>query len=280
MTSLNLPADLREFLTAGKRLEYDPERCDPGAVGLLAPDQLALQLFPYHTDSAAMTDEGLNVDDPYRAEDGCYLVEGVNLVATADDYGAVGRLMWFPLEGCYGIWDSDHWHLSVFPPEHTWSVIAADPVRYLNAGWGDLVQDDPPQRPLMPWRRYRYSFRGENAPYPYEENASAHQEEFLRDLTGSWTIFWVHDDPTNRNPIELVQSGDRIEGTYLNDARESCKVTGAIDREKRFVIFTIRGERLDFAIECTGIPASAKVIEGRWYRGDITGTFRMSRTEK
>jgi hypothetical protein len=280
MIPLNLPADLLEFLTAGKRLEYDPEDCDPGRVGLLAPDQLFLELFPYHTDSAAMTDDGLNIDDPYRGEDGCYLVEGVNLVGTSDDYGACGRLMWFPLEGCYGIWDGDHSHISVFPPEHTWSVIAADPVLYLNAGWGDLVLEHPPLRPLIPWPRYRYSYRGGEGPFPYEVNASAQLNDFLKDLTGSWTILWSDYDPTNRNPITLLQSGDTIEGTYLNDARESCKVTGVINREKGTVTLRIKGERPSFEIECTGMPASAKVIEGRCYYGDRLGEFRMLRTEK
>jgi hypothetical protein len=279
MISLNLPTDLVEFLSAGKQLEYDPEDCDPGRVVLLAPDQLALELFPYHTDSAPMTDGGLNIDDPFRGENGCYLVDGVNLVGAADDYGDCGLLMWFPLEGCYGIWGSDHWHISVFPPDHTWSVIAADPVLYLDSGWGELVQEHPPSRPLIPWPRYRYSYsRKGDGPFPYEVNTSARQNDFLKDVTGSWTIVWGHDDPTKGNPIKLRQSGDKIEGKYSNDARESCQVTGVFDRERRTVSFTIMLKR---PVICTGIPASAKMIEGRYDNGDIsTSTFRMLRTEK
>ena len=197
MTSPNLPADLLEFLTAGKRLEYDPEDCDPGRVGLLAPEQLAFSCFPIYTDSAAMTDQGLNLDDPYRGEHGCYLVEGVNLVGTSDDYGECGLLMWFPLEGCYGTWDGDHSHISVFPPEHTWSVIATDPVTYLNAGWGDLVLEDPPLRPLTPWPRYRYSYRGGEGPFPYEENASRAAKLLPRGLDGlvDYPVVLPSDEP-------------------------------------------------------------------------------------
>src|SRR5262245_45247994 len=121
MHALNLPDDLREFLAAGKQLEYDPGDCEPGAVRLRALHSTTLQLFPMYTDSDSRTTEKLNSDDPHRGENGYYLVEGVNLVGECDEYDPCGLLMWLPLENCYGIWDSDHWHISVFNPEHTWS---------------------------------------------------------------------------------------------------------------------------------------------------------------
>jgi hypothetical protein len=175
MYSLDLPEDLRAFLAAGKALEYDPADCDAGAIQLVPLDQLALQLFPMYTDSDAMTDANLNADDPHRGEDGYYLVEGVNLVQECDDYDPCGLLMWFPLERCYGIWDSSHWHISVFRPEHTWSRIAADPVLYVNAGWGDLIRDWPPLRPLIPWPKYRYSPQQGGGPFPYTPAANRDQ---------------------------------------------------------------------------------------------------------
>lgn len=144
MKPLNLPEDLRGFLADDKQLDYYPSDCEPGVVQLLPLDRLALQLFPMYTDSDSMTGENLNAADPHRGENGYYPVKGVNLVGECANYEPCGLLMWLPREGCYGIWDSTHWHISEFRSDQTWSQIAADPAAYLDAGWGDLVQESPP----------------------------------------------------------------------------------------------------------------------------------------
>jgi hypothetical protein len=167
LQSLALPENLKEFLAAGKQLDYDPGTCDAGVVKLLPLDKLVLELFPMYTDSDSMTTEGLNGDDPHGGENGYYLVEGVNLVSECAGYRPCGLLMWLPVESCYGIWDSDHWHISVFSPEHTWSRIVADPARYINSGWGALIQQQPPLRPLIPWPNHRYSKQKGGGPFPY-----------------------------------------------------------------------------------------------------------------
>jgi hypothetical protein len=167
MQPLDLPENLREFLAAGKQLDYDPNEYDAGAIKLLPLDRLTLQMFPMYTDSADMTAENLNADDPRRGENGYYLVDGVNLVSECNDYEPSGLLMRLPRERCFGTWDSDHWHISVFRSDQGWSQIAADPATYLNSAWGDLVQESPPLRPLIPWPKYRYSPQMGSGPYPY-----------------------------------------------------------------------------------------------------------------
>ena len=120
-----------------------------------------------YTDSDSMTEANLNAADPHRGENGYYLVEGVNLVGECERYRPCGLLMWLPRERCYGIWDEDHWHMSVFRGDQTWSRIAADPAAYLDCGWGDLVRESPPLRPLLPWPKYRYSRQKGGGPFPY-----------------------------------------------------------------------------------------------------------------
>ena len=165
----DLPEDLAAFLAAEKQLEYDPKDCDAGAVTLLPLNKLALELFPMYTDSDSMTMADLNRDDPHRGEDGYYLVEGVNLIGSCAAYEPCGLLMWLPQEKCYGIWDSDHWHITAFSPEHTWSAIVTDPALYLNSGWGDLIHEWPPARPVIPWTKYRYSKQKGGGPFPYTQ---------------------------------------------------------------------------------------------------------------
>jgi uncharacterized protein (TIGR02996 family) len=96
-------------------------------------------------------------------------------------------------------------------------------------------------------------------------------------LAGTWSIMW-EGNPANTNPIRLSQSGDAIEGTYLNDARETCKVTGRVDHENGIVNFTIKGDSVHFVILCDGIIAGASRVEGRYQAyGNSMGSFRMSK---
>ncbi len=96
-------------------------------------------------------------------------------------------------------------------------------------------------------------------------------------LAGTWSIMWC-GNPANTNPIKLSQSGDTIEGTYLNDARETCKVTGRVDHKSGTASFTIKGDSARFVVLCDGIIASASLVEGRYQAyGNSMGSFRMSR---
>jgi hypothetical protein len=116
------------------------------------------------------------------------------------------------------------------------------------------------------------------APTPWAAAQDKQQPKI--DLGGSWTIMWVND-PANVNPLMLTQKGDKIEGTYINDKKEKCKVTGVIDREKGTVKFTIKGSEPNFEITCDGTLGDGKVIKGRYVAyGNANGDFSMSRMEK
>jgi hypothetical protein len=150
-----LPADLSQFLAAGKQLEYDPDTCEAGAVTLLPLSELKLERFPVETSGSPFFEQ-----DPHHPEVNSYLVLGVNLVAGCDDYEPVGLLLWLPVEKRYGIWDSSHCGISTFGPDVTWERIAVEPARHINAGWQsgdpDAFPDAPPMEDLVPWLHHPY----------------------------------------------------------------------------------------------------------------------------
>jgi hypothetical protein len=130
MASLYLPDDLRDFLAPGRRLEYDPARCQPGVVTLVALDQLAVRAVGARIPlSAELAD-----DDPHMGERGYYLVPAVSLVAACQHYRPAGVLLWLPDAEVFATWDDDHRTLWAFPGVG-WSQIVADPVPYLNGCW-------------------------------------------------------------------------------------------------------------------------------------------------
>ena len=74
---LDLPADLRAFLAAGKQLEYDPVTCEAEAITLLPLSELKLERFPVETSGHPWFEL-----DPHFPAVNSYLVLGVNLVAS------------------------------------------------------------------------------------------------------------------------------------------------------------------------------------------------------
>jgi hypothetical protein len=162
VAELKLPADLVAFLQAGRQLEYDPDTCEAGAVVLLPLEQLKVELFPMDCQSTEV--EG---QDPHEGELGCYLVEGVNLIAECSGgYDPVGLLLWLPREGRYAIWDNDHCYIGVFGPEVTWARIAAAPAQHINAQWVGAFPDSAVASCLVPWPKYRYNERQVYEPQP------------------------------------------------------------------------------------------------------------------
>jgi hypothetical protein len=146
MLDANLPTDLVEFLRTGRRLEYDPSSCGAGTITLLPLDRLKVELFAMHN---------AGPDDPHAEQGGSYLVRGVSLIASCKHYDPEGLLLWLPLDEQYGLWDGEHGNLFVFGPEVTWSVMASDLPRHLNAHWGGdgcaTVTD------LAAWKRHPYN---------------------------------------------------------------------------------------------------------------------------
>jgi uncharacterized protein (TIGR02996 family) len=154
LVELRLPADLVEFLAAGKQLEMDPDDYDSeaGAVTLVPLAELKLERFPVETGSLPVYEQ-----DPHYPEVNSYLVLGVNLVASCTgDYEPVGLLMWLPVEKRNGVWDSSHCGIQVFGPKVTWKRIAADPAPHIDAGWTGINRNSPPTEELVPWPAHPY----------------------------------------------------------------------------------------------------------------------------
>lgn len=153
MADLELPEDLVAFLRAGKQLEYDPTTCEAGAITLLALDSLRVEIFPMDCQSTDVAE-----NDPHRGELGCYLVEGVNLVAACTaGYEVEGLLLWLPRDGRYGAWDSSHDEIVVFAKDVRWSHIAAAPARHINAQWAGMFEDAASVSDLVPWPLHPYN---------------------------------------------------------------------------------------------------------------------------
>jgi hypothetical protein len=72
-----LPEDLVAFPRPGRRLEYDPAKCEAGLVALLSAGALKVELFPMDFQSTPVEE-----DDPHYREMGCYLVPAVSLVVS------------------------------------------------------------------------------------------------------------------------------------------------------------------------------------------------------
>ena len=144
--AVDLPDDLRAFLSARKRLRYAADECEPGRIRLLPVGKLAVGEVWVN---ARPADDPQG--DPLARGEGHYAIPAVNLVAAAEDHDPEYILLWLPGEGVYGTWDSDHGELLVFPGV-TWSDIAADPLPYSAAQW-----DGPePGVPFVPYPRYPY----------------------------------------------------------------------------------------------------------------------------
>jgi hypothetical protein len=173
MAEVNLPHDLIFFLRSGDRLSYDASACEAGEIRFLPVDKLVVEYFPM---------DPAGSDDPHADENGSYLVKGVSLIDSCDDYDPKGLLLWLPLDQRFGIWDGEHGTLVVFSPSVTWSQIASDLPRYINAGWG--FDDSEPVQPLTAWKLHPYNSK--QLSWPLSDI-----EEWYE---GRWTRRGIHRD--------------------------------------------------------------------------------------
>jgi hypothetical protein len=129
MQPADFPEDFLEFLRRGSQLEYDSDECEVGRVTLLPIKKLTPSVV--YVDSF---DAPFATSDPHANEDGCYVIPAYSLLAECEGYDPEGILIWLPDQKMFGSWDSETWDVMMFP--HTsWSEIAADPAKYLNAMW-------------------------------------------------------------------------------------------------------------------------------------------------
>ena len=85
------------------------------------PVKVSLELATDHQEFAK--------DDPHLG-DGYYLVPAIDLCAESNEYPEPGPLVWLPSEGCYAMWDRDHWELLLLTSD--WQGIVDDPKAHLD----------------------------------------------------------------------------------------------------------------------------------------------------
>jgi hypothetical protein len=94
------------------------------------------------------------------------------------------------------------------------------------------------------------------------------------DLSGQWTVTW---DNNSQNAMSVALTGDRFSGNYINDAKESCPVTGNLDTESSRLALQIVCPSWDIRMQGRA-SSDGKVIEGNYQAYiDATGTFTMSK---
>ena len=100
--------------------------------------------------------------------------------------------------------------------------------------------------------------------------ASYQPEEVVNEFTGKWTVRWLSND--TRNPIALTQTEGRFSGTYINDSKDHCSISGKFTEDIRQI--TLRVECPKWVIEMEGYPSlDGKLIVGKYlaYKGAIGG---------
>ena len=149
MATVKIPDDLRDFLASGRQLKYPAKKCEAGRVRLHRLEDLSERTFQAQTYGTPH-----EASDPHTGESGTYAVRGIDLIASCSgDYEPEGLLVWFPVEGRYGVVDTDHDYVLLFGLGVRWSDIVEDAAAYINAEWADKEDEDwVPTEVLAPWR--------------------------------------------------------------------------------------------------------------------------------
>jgi hypothetical protein len=96
------------------------------------------------------------------------------------------------------------------------------------------------------------------------------------ELTGKWIITWLDNNDTQ--PIELVQSGNNISGTYINNSKDSCPVSGSLSGSA--LSFTVQCPKWDIKMSGTVTPKGKTVENGTYTAyGRHTSPFRMAKEQ-
>jgi hypothetical protein len=148
---LGLPDDLVAFLAAGKRLEYDPSRCEMGELELAPLAELQRREFPSRPNEQDEEFHFIHDDDPNH-DDGVYLVPAVSLVAFSSLWEPNGLLLWLPNEQHFGGWSDVLLRVHVLR-QVSWTELAEDPLRFLNALFN---RDEALVDELTPWPKYPF----------------------------------------------------------------------------------------------------------------------------
>lgn len=176
MTSL--PDDLREFLASGEQLDFDPDESSIGPIKLASLDEVTesvIETFPSLQET---------IDDPYRPLDGLHQITVCNLIAESEEYDPNGLFCWIPKLSMYGSVDPEHGVIIAFP-NTTWSMIAANPVDYLDAQWG---LSDLGER-MLPWLYFPLKLKDGSVIEPYPSHCPMHDAPIAKNTRSHHPLF-------------------------------------------------------------------------------------------
>ena len=105
--------------------------------------------------------------------------------------------------------------------------------------------------------------------------ALPHSEQAVTDFSGKWQVRWLSND--SRNPMTLSQASGKLTGTYINDAKDHCSVSGEFAAATRQVTLKITCPK--WGIEMEGYASlDGKLIVGKYLAyGNAVGGFTMTK---
>jgi len=103
----------------------------------------------------------------------------------------------------------------------------------------------------------------------------SHSGQAVTDCSGKWQVRWLSND--SRNPMTLSQASGNFTGTYINDAKDRCPISGEFAAATRQV--TLRIACPKWGIEMEGYASlDGKLIVGKYVAyGNAVGGFTMTK---
>jgi len=95
------------------------------------------------------------------------------------------------------------------------------------------------------------------------------------DLAGRWTVTWSN---TSTNTLTLSNKSDRFSGTYENDDKDSCALTGNFLASNQHVAFQIVCPKWDIRMQGI-VSKDGKTIRGS-YQAYVDGVGRFVMTKQ
>jgi hypothetical protein len=95
------------------------------------------------------------------------------------------------------------------------------------------------------------------------------------DLAGRWTVIWSN---TSKNNISLANKGGRFSGTYENDDKDSCPVTGNFLASNQHLALQIVCPKWDIRLQGTA-SKDGKTVRGS-YQAYVDGVGKFVMTKQ
>jgi len=95
------------------------------------------------------------------------------------------------------------------------------------------------------------------------------------DLAGRWIVTWL--DNGTKNPMSLTLKDGRFSGTYVNDTKDDCSVSGNLRESDRRVAFQVVCPKWDMRMQGV-VSADYRTIDGTYQAYIDSGAkFTMTR---